>query len=562
MTNAHIDSDRSDPGGVTWWRADVPLRNPLTSYRFLLEGGAAKYCWVNESGLVRHDVADSLDFRLVADSNEPSWLNGTVGYQIFLDRFASSGTTRACPDWAIAEEWEAPLAADPGVGTQQWFGGDLAGIEQRLDHLERLGVNLVYLTPFFPARSSHRYDASTFDAVDPLLGGDAALASLIAAAHARDIRVIGDITLNHTGDRHTWFTQAKRDLSTPEADFYLFGDGPDDYVAWHDVPSLPKLDHRSDDLARRLYRGADSVIGKYLDDPFGLDGWRVDCANTTGRNGLVDVNQLVAADARATIDEHTDEGGWLVAEHCYDAGADLCAGGWHGAMAYQWWTRPLWSWLRGDRPLSLMSQIEVPHLDGATVVASMRGLGGNVPWAARAASMTMLDSHDTARFRTVVGGDRERHLVGMAALLTMPGVPTIFAGSEVGVEGDSMDSGRVPFPWTEAEWDAEFFEATRSLIAVRSASPALRCGSMRWVDATDDSITFVREVDDDIVIVHLRRTACGDIDIPISTVVSRPRCLARTTALCGTPPMRVDDVLRFAGDTGASIVRCDLDDAL
>lgn len=558
MIDACVDSCGSGSSTATWWVAELPLHNPVTNYRFLLEGGEVGYGWVTEAGLVHRDITDATDFRIVTDSAAPSWLVDTVGYQIFIDRFASSGTSRQRPSWAIAEAWGAPLDDDPHVSTRQWFGGDLGGIEQHLDHLERLGVNLVYLTPFFPARSAHRYDASSFDEVDPLLGGDDALASLIGSAHARGIRVIGDITLNHTGDDHEWFRQAQRDLGSPEAAFYMFGDEPDDYVAWHDVASLPKLDHRSSELAMRLHDGPRSVIAKYLDAPFGLDGWRVDCANTTGRFESIDTNAQVAAATRSTIEEHTDGAGWLVAEHCYDSGTDLSGGGWHGVMAYQWWTRPVWSWLLGDRAFSLMSQIELPRLGGADVVASMRELGAPAPWAARSASMTMLDSHDTARFRTAVGGDAGRHVVGLAALMTMPGVPTLFAGSEVGVEGDSMDSARVPFPWDESEWDGALFEATRTLASVRAASPALRSGALRWLDATADTITFVRELVDEVVLVHLCRSTTDDVAISFDALGAHAGVVA-FEPLFGDAPTLGDGVVRCAGVTGASISRCRVD---
>ena len=108
-------------------------------------------------------------------------------YQIFPDRFARGSTgssqqpDRATPDWAIEADWDTPVLADGRQAVYQLYRGDLQGVTEHLDHLEALGVNLLYLTPVFPARSSHRYDANTFDHVDPILGGDAALATLVDA---------------------------------------------------------------------------------------------------------------------------------------------------------------------------------------------------------------------------------------------------------------------------------------------------------------------------------------------------------------------------------------------
>jgi alpha-glucosidase len=514
--------ERHESGSV-WWHVDLVLHNPVTRYRWLLDGGALGRSWLNGAGVFHRDVTDDADFRITTAPRPPAWLDGTVGYQIFIDRFARSAAERPTPGWAIPRAWHEPVENTPGIRARHWYGGDLAGIEQHLDHLVDLGVTLIYLTPFFPAGSMHRYDASTFDRVDPALGGDDALASLVSAAHARGIRVVGDITLNHTGVHHDWFTAASADPAAVERDFYFFDPAePLGYVAWHGVPTLPKLDHRSTALRERFYAGADSVVARYLDEPFGLDGWRVDCANTTGRFREHDSTRDVAHLTRATMDgvrpesragDETGSGAWLVAEHCYDAADDLDGTGWHGVMAYQWLTRPLWAWLKDPGERSLMAAVELIDLDGPEFVESMRHLAANVSWDARQSSMTMLDSHDTARFRTVVGGDRVRHLVGLAALLTMPGVPTLFAGSEVGCEGESIDTARVPFPWDRVAGgsaESAFRRQVRALIEMRRRSDALRAGSMRWLDATDDSATYVRESATEHVLVHLVRRPCAD----------------------------------------------------
>ena len=125
----------------------------------------------------------------------------------------------------------------------------LALLVEHLDHLESLGVDVVYLTPFFPARSNHRYDASSFEQIDPLLGGAPALRRLTKAAHERGMKVMGDFTTNHTGNAHEWFLKAAGPggKNAPERDYYIWEDGT--YVAWLGVPSLPKLNHVNAALA-------------------------------------------------------------------------------------------------------------------------------------------------------------------------------------------------------------------------------------------------------------------------------------------------------------------------
>ncbi len=561
---------------ASWWGADLVLHNPLTNYRWLLDGGELGRCWVNGAGVFHRDVTDDADFRVSTAEPAPAWLADTVGYQIFIDRFANSDASRPTPEWAIPRHWHEPVEDTPGIRARHWYGGDLPGIEAHLDHLVHLGVTLIYLTPFFPAGSMHRYDASTFDHIDRSLGGDDALASLVSAAHERGIRVIGDITLNHTGVHHDWFTTAAADPEAIERDFYHFDETqPDGYVAWHGVRTLPKLDHRSAVLRKRFYDGDRSVIARYLGEPFGLDGWRVDCANTTARFRDLDDNHDVARLTRSTMS--ADD--WLVAEHCYDAGDDLDGTGWHGVMAYQWFTRPLWAWLKDPGPMSLMSAVELIDLDGHGLVESMRHLSANVPWHAQQASMTVLDSHDTARFRTVVGGDRVRHLIGLTALFTMPGVPTLFAGDEVGCEGDSIDTTRVPFPWDrsgeidemELDGDGKFLNDLRTLIELRRRSAALQHGSMRWVDATEHSVTYVRESATENVLVHLVRRPCESRTFAAADVgIVHP---TDPDGWCGPAFGHGDHILHLAtgggepthvvlpGVPGAYVVACSIDAA-
>jgi alpha-glucosidase len=546
FVDAHVD--RVD-GTDTWWVAELQLVNPVTNYRFVLEGGRSA-THLDAAGTWPHDVTDAADFRVTTHAPPPGWLADTIGYQIFPDRFARSGDQHAAPDWALAAEWDDPPFPDGRRAVRQWYGGDLGGIEHALDHLVGLGVNLVYLTPFFPAHSTHRYDATTFDHVDPLLGGDDSMVSLMRAARARGIRVIGDLTLNHTGRHHEWFERARADASAPEAGFYFFREHPDDYVAWYDIPSLPKLDHRSDELAWRLFEGSDSVVARWLRPPFELDGWRVDCANTTARHGDNDLNASVARSMRSAMAAHRPDS-WLVAEHCYDATTDLDGSGWHGVMAYQWFTRPLAQWLGTVDPLTMMSPRPIPPLDGTTTARSMRMLAAGAPWSARTASMTMLDSHDTPRFRTLVGGDRTAHLVAMTALMTSPGVPTLFAGSEVGVTGGAMDSARVPFPWDRSVWDHETLEATRTLIALRRSSAALRHGGLRLVRTDAHTITYLRETSDERVLVHLARAGANEVVLAASRLAAG----AAAATLVGSGVAVEGDRLVLPSGPGATVIR-------
>jgi alpha-glucosidase len=488
-----------------WWSARFPAVNPVTRYRFLLSGGDVGYAWVNALGTAPHEVTDADDFAVAVGPHAPAWHAESVVYQIFPDRFATSGLDVETPEWAIRRQW-GELPTGRGKPTPyELYGGDLRGVEQHLDHVERLGANVIYLTPFFPATSSHRYDATTFAHVDPLLGGDDALRSLCDAAHARGIRVIGDITLNHTGFRHEWFVRAQADEAAPERGFYLFDESlPCGYESWLGIPTLPKLDWRSAELRARFAE----VLQRYLG--LGLDGWRVDVANMVGRYRDVDLNRDVSMWARAQVGDAL-----LVGEHGHDFRPDLGVRGWHGVMNYSGFLRPLWTWLLRDDPDPEQQEqfwgiaVGVPQLDGPQAVEALRRFRAGIPWEAEINSWNLLDSHDTARFRTIAGTP-ERHLAGVGLQMTLPGVPMVFAGDELGLEGAWGEDARRTMPWGRP-WDEGFFAAFGDLVRLRRERPALARGGIRWVSVEADRVAFLRETADE-------RLVCVASRVPIDEV--------------------------------------------
>lgn len=483
-----------DGDGV--WAAQLPPTNPVMRYRWLLTGGDYGYVWVNGVGVADHDVPDADDF-VVSLDRAPAWHAESVVYQIFPDRFASSGLDVQPPDWAVPRGWdELPNGRAPETPFE-WFGGDLRGIEAHLDHIEELGANVVYLTPIFPAGSTHRYDSTTFEHIDPLLGGDEALESLVLAAHARGIRVLSDLTTNHTGDKHEWFVAGERDL-------YLF-DENGDYESWWGVKSLPKLNWRSPELRRRLQH----VARKWLQPPFDLDGWRVDVANMSGRTGATDLNADVAPTLRKVLDDDSV----LVAEHFHDFRPDFR--GWHGAMNYSGFSKPVWYWLRRDGAPALGLPVEMPRFTGAQAVATMRAFSAGVPWDFVLNSWALLDSHDSPRFRTIAAS-RELQLVGIGLQMTFPGVPMVFAGDEIGLEGEWGEDARRTMPWGRPDtWDARLLETYKRLIALRRSHSALAHGGIRYACADDDVVAYVRESGEERLLCLASRAPHEPIRLPV-----------------------------------------------
>ena len=187
------------------------------------------------------------------------------------------------------------------------------------------------------------------------------------------------------------------------------------------------------------------MLRHYLE--LGLDGWRVDVANMVGRYRDVDLNRDVSRWAREQVGDAL-----LIAEHGHDFRPDLGVRGWHGVMNYSGFLRPLWTWLLRDDPEPEQVKqfwgipVGVPQLGGAAAVAAIRRFRAGVAPESVLHSWNLLDSHDTARFRTIAGTP-ERHLVGIGLQMTLPGVPMVFAGDELGVEGQWGEDARRTMPW-------------------------------------------------------------------------------------------------------------------
>ena len=501
----------------SWWAATVQIVNYETRYRFLF-AGQGKYDWLSATGLSNHDVHSNSDFQIIARPQYPKWLKSSVFYQIFPDRFAKT-YEKNLPEWAVPRKWELPPRDKSNFTGIEIYGGDLKGVEEHLDHVTQLGANGIYFTPFFPARSNHRYDASSFDEIDPLLGGNQAWFSLVKAANRRKIRLVGDITSNHCGAGHYWLAKAKSDKKSNEAGFfywtkkYKWG-----YEGWWGLESLPKLNYGSKELRKVMYEAPNSIIRKWLSPKFGMAGWRVDVGNMTGKYGEIDLHDEVMFGIRKAVEESSADA-WLVAENADFVANDLAGAGWHGTMNYQGFSRPLSSWMNENAKLSGGFQglpIDSPRITGKQFVSTIKNFNGSIPWRALIASMILLDSHDTPRFRTIVAGNKSKHLAAMSMLMTYPGVPSIFMGDELGFEGKSGEDSRRTINWIDrSDWDVDFLNEVKKLTKLRRTEDALINGGLRWVLAEDNYLAYLRESKKGKVLVVIAAKPC-QINIDLS----------------------------------------------
>ena len=491
-----------------WYQVSVQILNIQNSYRFaFIDEG--KYEWLNAKGLSDHDVHSNNDFQLVAIPDNPEWIKSSVFYQIFPDRFARSGKVDVVPEWAYPREWDLLPRGRSKFTGQELYGGDLYGVAEHLDHVNALGVNGIYFTPMFPSRSNHRYDATSFDSIDPVLGGDKAFLALLKLAKKQKIRILGDLTSNHCGAGHKWLAKAKKNKQSKERSYFYWDKKIKwGYVGWYGLESLPKLNFTSKDLRKVMYEGKNSIVKKWISPKYGMAGWRIDVGNMTGRQGAENHHTEVMQGIRKAMNEVNPQT-WLVAENGDFEASDLNGLGWQGAMNYQGFMRPFWNWINRNPEITGGFQglpFAMPKINGRQLVASIQEFNSSIPWRSLTASMLLLDSHDTARFRTVVLGDVDAHVSAMTMMLTYPGVPSIFAGDEIGLEGSWGEDARRTINWQDrSNWDHGFMEEVRKLIALRKGQDALINGGLRWVAVEDDYLVFLRESKKQSILVMVSR---------------------------------------------------------
>ena len=492
----------------SWYQVSIEIVNLQSLYRFAFIG-QGKYEWLNARGLFDHDVHSNNDFQIVAIPGNPEWIKSSVFYQIFPDRFARSGKVNITPDWAYPREWNLLPRGRGKFTGQELYGGDLYGVQEHLDHITDLGANGIYFTPIFPSRSNHRYDATSFDYVDPILGGDKAFQSLIKSAKKKKVRILGDLTSNHCGAGHAWLAKAKKDKKSKERSFFYWDKSIKwGYVGWFGLESLPKLNYGSKSLRKVVYEGKNSIVKKWISPKFGIAGWRIDVGNMTGVQGAENHHVEVMQGIRKAMQEVNPDT-WLVAENGDFIASDLNGLGWQGAMNYQGFMRPFWNWINRNPEITGGFQglpFAMPKINGQQLVESIQEFNASIPWRSLTASMMLLDSHDTARFRTVVLGDVKAHASAMTMMLTYPGVPSIFAGDEIGLEGSWGEDARRTINWDDrSAWDYEFLTEVKTLVALRRSQDALINGGLRWVAAEDNYLVYLRESKKQSILVLVSR---------------------------------------------------------
>jgi cyclomaltodextrinase len=423
----------------------------------------------------------------------PDWVKHAVFYQIFPDRFAKS------------ERVEKPSNLEPWDSDPTPFGykgGDLVGVRERLDYLQDLGVTALYFNPIFQSASNHRYHTHDYYRVDPLLGGDEAFDDMLAECHRRGIRVVLDGVFNHASRGFFQFNDVlENGASSPWVDWFTFTEHPANaydktrppgYKAWVGLHALPALNTDNPQVREYLMR-----IGEYWLRK-GIDGWRLDVPfEITSPGFWQEFRQRVKAispEAYIVGEVWTDSRQWLQGDQ-FDGVMNYLFT--EAAIAFSGHEHVVKETVIGR------SYAPWPGIDAREYRRKIDHLLGLYPWPIQLTQLNLLDSHDTSRFRTIVGEDRASVELGTLLLFTFPGAPSIYYGDEIGLTGALPDHwARKSFPWEQPErWDQETLAYHKAVVALRTAQPSLQTGDYRSIYADADVYAFARTLPDSAVLI-------------------------------------------------------------
>lgn len=457
----------------------VNLDDELFRYYFVFFCGGVSW-YYSKAGITRYTPSVPMRFSLMTGQSAPMWVASSVCYQIFPDRFNNGdstigartgeysfdGGTVTTPKWTDAPGcWNESRCCD-------FYNGDLRGIEEKADYLSSLGVDVIYINPIFSSESVHRYDTVDFFRIDPKLGGDEALISLVKTMHRNGIRVILDISINHTGLNGVWLKKALEDPESDEHDFYYFNsDGS--VCCWQDVKTLPQLRYSSEKLREYMYRGENSVMKKYLRKPYDIDGWRLDVAPEAGRRGSEQLCSDLWRDVNREL-RKVRKDLYIVGEDWDDSTLFLQGDMWNATMNYYGSGRPLRSWT-GERDRFLIPGYghapgEEEKFTAEEVCSFLKAAVDSVPGQTPYLQMNLIDSHDTPRLHNHSEiFDRDIYKGVLLALYMLPGMPNMYYGDEVLLSGtiDSNEGARYPMEWREEYQDRDMLSFVKRLGEIR-----------------------------------------------------------------------------------------------
>lgn len=426
------------------------------------------------------DYANAFDKQVAGryEAREKDWRNGAIVYQVFVDRFAPSANLDAkralYPAPKVLRRWdEQPRAGRYLDDVKVWsheidfWGGDLASTLGKLDHVQGLGADVLYLNPIPLAYTNHKYDALDYQQISPEYGTHDDVKKLAAETRRRGMKLVLDGVFNHMGRNSPKFQSAQQNPRSPYRDWFYFGSQyKAGYRGWWNVDNLPELNLENPKVREHLWNGRDSVVRKYLRD--GVDGWRLDVAFDIG---MAPLDELTRA-------AHAEKPGSLVVGEIANYPKEWFPAV-DGVMHFT---------LRG-----MLLRIANRTWDAPTAQRMIERLIRDADYEHILKSWVYLDNHDTARLATLVPDESMRRLLQVLQF-TLPGSPNLYYGSEVAMTGGEDPEMRGPMAWDRVAANHPELVWTRQLIGVRRQARALRVGDYRSLEASR-LIAFQRHTD-------------------------------------------------------------------
>lgn len=502
----------------------TPDAPELLFYRFTVCGGSRTLGW-EQGGSAAVDDRDLWQLTVYdPDYTTPPALRGGVFYQIFPDRFYNSGTLKkgVPSDRILHTDWSEPPVDRPDAQGEfrcnDYFGGDLRGIAEKLPYIASLGVEGIYLNPIFEAHSNHRYNTADYKTIDPLLGRGEDFSALCAAAHKLGIRIVLDGVFNHTGSDSVYFNKEKRygsrtgacnDPTSPYRDWFSWIEYPRSYNSWWGFTTLPDLREDCPDY-REFVCGKDGVLRSWL--RAGADGFRLDVADELPDDFIEEIRDAIKTENPQALllgevwEDASNKQSYGV-QRRYFQGSEL-----DSVMNYPWRTAIL-SFVR--------------YGGGGALREALYIILENYPAPAMGAALNSLSTHDVARAVTALAADemagkdrewqrahntltpetfytgRQRLLLASVIQYTLPGCPCLYYGDEAGLVGYADPFNRGTYPWGRE--DTGLVDFFRLLGTLRKASPTLRDGSFVPVEFSDNCCTYLRVRGDKKILVAVNR---------------------------------------------------------
>lgn len=441
----------------------------------------------------------------------PKWWRESVCYQIFPDRFfdgSKNGELLSKRNDIIRRNWgDVPYYKAEQFGGEylanDFFGGNLLGIEKKLDYLKELGISSIYLNPIFKAFSNHRYDTGNYKEIDDILGDNSDFERLCRKARDMGIRIILDGVFNHTGSDSIYFNKKGRydgigafqSKKSPYYEWFNFIEYPDKYESWWGIDTLPQVNEASEKYQDYMIKDKDSVVKRWLKK--GASGWRIDVADELPDFFLRLLRKAVKEEKPDAV---------IIGEVWEDAS---------NKIAYD----ELREYFYGDELDSVMNyplknamvDFALERQDAKGFARRIMSLKENYPRPSFYAALNFLSTHDTARILTVMGAKEydkkdeqasarlcesefNRAAAKLKCLVTMqfclPGVPTVFYGDEAGMEGFADPFCRGCYPWGYE--NQEILAHFRYAIDLRNRNDVLKNGEFETVYEYEGCYGFIR----------------------------------------------------------------------